>query len=83
MLKTTKKCKKKHLIECPDFAENKKCPRGKLCPLMHRVKKAAKIIKRETSSLSDSIKSENQEFGASFILFEDKQQTSLNSLSSS
>lgn len=28
-----------HLIECPEFDKNKKCPRGQKCPLLHRKKK--------------------------------------------
>ncbi|XP_029824977.2 zinc finger CCCH domain-containing protein 3 [Ixodes scapularis] len=43
------KCKRQHVLVCPEYAANKKCPRGNRCFLAHR-DQAAKRKHREKSA---------------------------------
>ncbi|XP_071957752.1 uncharacterized protein [Antedon mediterranea] len=36
------KCKKKHSLECPNYRQDKTCPRGRQCRLLHRQQKTTK-----------------------------------------
>ncbi|XP_077983298.1 uncharacterized protein LOC144438142 [Glandiceps talaboti] len=36
------KCKKRHVLECPDFAKTGTCPDGNKCKMMHRNRKTRK-----------------------------------------
>ncbi|XP_065916164.1 uncharacterized protein [Dysidea avara] len=40
------KCKKQHLLDCPEYMESGKCARGSKCPLRHK----KKLVKRTHSS---------------------------------
>ncbi|KAL1425720.1 hypothetical protein MTO96_018887 [Rhipicephalus appendiculatus] len=42
------KCKKQHILICPEHAANKKCPRGNKCYLSHRVRSTKR--KREENA---------------------------------